>query len=95
MLIDNIKIKVSAGSGGNGAVAFMKKGIGPTGGNGGRGGSVYIIGVSDLGALQQFRFKKEVESGWLCTDSRDDAFHIKLAPGAHNGNRQGVRTFLK
>ena len=62
MLIDNIKIKVSAGSGGNGAVAFMKKGKGPTGGNGGRGGNIYIRGVSDLGALQQFRFKKEVEA---------------------------------
>ena len=62
MLIDNVTIKVSAGSGGNGAVAFMKKGRGPTGGNGGRGGNVYVRGVSDLGALQQFRFKKEVEA---------------------------------
>jgi len=60
MLIDNVKIKVSAGNGGDGAVAFMKKGKGPTGGNGGRGGNVYVEGVSDLGALQQFRFKKEV-----------------------------------
>ena len=62
MLIDNVKIKVSAGNGGNGAVAFMKKGKGPTGGNGGKGGDVYIEGVSDLGALQQFRFKKEIEA---------------------------------
>jgi len=60
MLIDDITIKVSSGDGGRGAVAFdnNKMGIGPTGGNGGKGGSVYFEGVSDLGALRQFRFKK-------------------------------------
>jgi GTP-binding protein len=38
---------------------------GPTGGNGGSGGNVYIEGVSDLGALKQFRYKKvnEAEDG--------------------------------
>jgi len=63
MLIDNAKINIWAGNGGNGAVAFMKKGKGPTGGNGGTGGNVYVEGVSDLSALQQFRFKKEIRAG--------------------------------
>ena len=62
MLIDNVKIEVFAGNGGNGGVAFMKRGVGPTGGNGGKGGSIYVEGVSDLGALQQFRFKKEIKA---------------------------------
>lgn len=61
MLIDDITIKVSAGNGGRGSVAFSKiKGTkGPTGASGGTGGSMYLEGVSDLGALVQFRFKKE------------------------------------
>jgi GTPase involved in cell partitioning and DNA repair len=34
--------------------------LGPTGGAGGNGGSVYFVGVSELDALKQFRFKKEI-----------------------------------
>ncbi len=62
MLIDDVKIKVSAGYGGKGAVAFNKNlmSLGPTGGSGGKGGSVFAEGVSDLSALNQFRFKKEL-----------------------------------
>ncbi len=64
MLIDEAKIDVSAGDGGKGAIAFNKNmmSLGPTGGSGGRGGSVYFEGVSDLNALSQFRFKKEIEA---------------------------------
>lgn len=62
MLIDNVTIRVKAGDGGNGAVAFnkAKMSLGPVGGNGGKGGSVYFEGVSDLSSLLQFRNKKEV-----------------------------------
>ena len=61
MIVDDVKITVIAGHGGKGFVAFSgtKMSQGPTGGNGGNGGSVFIEGVSDLGALRQFRFKKE------------------------------------
>ena len=64
MLIDDVTIKVKAGDGGKGAVAFNKNlmSLGPTGGSGGKGGSVYFEGVSDLGALSQFRYKKDVEA---------------------------------
>lgn len=62
MLIDDVKIKVGAGHGGDGAVAFNKNkmSLGPTGADGGNGGNVYFVGVSDLGALGQFRYKKEL-----------------------------------
>jgi len=62
MLIDDVKIKVKAGRGGDGAVAFnnAKMALGPTGASGGNGGSIYFEGVSDLGALGQFRYKKEL-----------------------------------
>jgi GTP-binding protein len=64
MLIDDIKIKVKAGHGGRGAVAFNKvmMSLGPTGADGGKGGSVYLEGVSDIGALSQFRGKKELKA---------------------------------
>ncbi len=64
MLIDDIKIQVTAGAGGKGAVAFNKNmmSLGPVGGSGGRGGSVYVEGISDLGALNKFRFKKEFKT---------------------------------
>ncbi len=61
MLIDEVTIKVKAGDGGRGAVAFNGnlKSLGPTGASGGEGGSVYLEGTDDLGALYQFRNKKE------------------------------------
>lgn len=60
MIIDDVKINVIAGSGGTGLAVFSKtkRTLGPTGGSGGNGGSVFLQGVSDLGALRQFRYKK-------------------------------------
>jgi GTP-binding protein len=64
MLIDDVTIKVSAGNGGKGAVAFNKNkmSLGPAGGSGGNGGSAYFEGVSNLSALNQFRYKKELRA---------------------------------
>ena len=62
MLIDDVTIKVKAGDGGKGAVAFNKNmmSLGPTGADGGNGGSIFLEGVSDLGILNQFRYKKQL-----------------------------------
>ncbi len=64
MLIDDVEVKINAGNGGKGAVAFNKNlmSLGPVGGSGGKGGSIYIEGVSDLSALNKFRFKKEIKA---------------------------------
>ena len=61
MLIDDVKISVTAGHGGKGTVAFnkTKMSLGPTGGSGGKGGSVFVEGISDLSVLNKFRFKKD------------------------------------
>lgn len=69
MLIDHVTIKVAAGHGGTGAVAFskIKMSLGPTGGSGGRGGDVYLEAVSDIGALRHFRTKKSFSA----EDGRD------------------------
>lgn len=61
MLTDEVKIKVCAGRGGDGVVAFdkIKMSLGPTGGNGGDGGDIYLKGVSDLTALNKYKSKKD------------------------------------
>lgn len=69
MIVDEVKIHIRAGHGGDGKVAFdtSKGGRGPTGGSGGRGGDVYMEGVSNLSALKIFRHKKffKAEDGGL------------------------------
>ncbi len=76
MLTDEVKIKVEAGKGGDGAVAFdkVKMALGPTGGRGGNGGNVYFEGVSDLLALRRYRHKKEhwAEDGKRGGNDRSD-----------------------
>ncbi|MDO8575058.1 MAG: GTPase ObgE [bacterium] len=76
MLIDDVIIKISAGKGGKGSVAFNKnlKSLGPAGGSGGDGGSIYAEGVSDFSALNQFRYKKDLsaENGMYGRDQFKD-----------------------
>ncbi len=62
MLVDDVKITVKAGDGGNGAVAFFAQKGGPAGGNGGKGGDIYLTGTSDIEALSQFKFKKSLQA---------------------------------
>src|SRR5258708_37988809 len=61
MFIDDITIRVGAGDGGKGAVAFNKNlhQYGPVGGSGGNGGSVFAEGSSKLDILSKYRSKKE------------------------------------
>jgi len=64
MFIDEIKIKLSAGRGGDGVVRwrhekFIDRG-GPSGGNGGRGGDAYVQAIRDPGILVRYRFLKEI-----------------------------------
>ncbi len=61
--LDEITISASAGRGGNGVVRwrrekFIAKG-GPNGGDGGRGGDVYIRAIRSLRVLDQYKSKKE------------------------------------
>ena len=59
--IDKAKIKISSGKGGNGVVAwrrekFVDKG-GPAGGDGGKGGSVYLVADEGLSTLLDFTYR--------------------------------------
>ena len=60
--IDEATISLEAGNGGDGIVAwrrekYVPKG-GPAGGDGGRGGDVYLEATPNVGTLVDFRFKK-------------------------------------
>lgn len=66
MLVDEVEILIQAGHGGSGKVAFHgKKGAGPSGGDGGRGGDVYAQATTDLYALAKYLShpKFEAENG--------------------------------
>ena len=68
--IDQAKITLKAGKGGNGIVSFRREKFvpagGPSGGNGGRGGSVILVADNNLQTLLDFKFKREIiaEDGW-------------------------------
>ena len=61
--IDEAKIEVIAGNGGNGVASLRrekhKPNGGPDGGDGGRGGSVYAIADENLNTLIDYRFTKK------------------------------------
>jgi GTPase len=66
MFVDAVKITFIAGKGGNGVVAwrrekYIPKG-GPTGGNGGHGGSIILKADPTIPSLEQFRHVKKIEA---------------------------------
>jgi GTP-binding protein len=64
--VDETEISVQAGNGGNGALSFRREKYiprgGPDGGNGGRGGSVYLIATEGLNTLADFRFVRHYQA---------------------------------
>ena len=61
--IDELKIHIKAGRGGEGVVRWRhEKGIeraGPAGGNGGKGGDIYVRAIRDVGILERYKNTKE------------------------------------
>ena len=76
MLYDRARIFIKAGNGGNGSASFRREKFvpfgGPDGGDGGRGGSVYLIVDPSLNTLLPFKFKT----------------HYKATEGGHGRGRQ-------
>lgn len=66
MVIDNVKISVKAGDGGNGAVSFRREKYiaagGPDGGDGGRGGNVILKVDNNTSTLLDFKYRKKFKA---------------------------------
>ena len=67
MFLDYVEIEVEAGAGGNGCVSFRREKYvprgGPDGGDGGRGGHVFLVGDESLNTLHPFTFRKRFRAG--------------------------------
>src|SRR5882672_8120710 len=67
MFIDRVKIHVQGGHGGNGVTAFRREKFvprgGPSGGDGGRGGDVWVVADSSLNTLVHLRYNPEHHAG--------------------------------
>ena len=63
MFVDKVVIRVKAGDGGNGAVAFHREKYvasgGPDGGDGGRGGNIVFVVQDGSSTLVDFRYKRK------------------------------------
>ena len=92
MFVDIAKIKIKAGNGGNGAVAFHREKYvaagGPDGGDGGRGGDIIFKVDTNLATLSDFRYKKkyvgkngENGRGSRCNGKRGEDTYIYVPKG--------------
>src|SRR6478735_3990419 len=66
MFVDEVEIHVAAGHGGRGALSFRREKFvprgGPDGGDGGHGGTIYMVARANLNTLLNYRFQKKFEA---------------------------------
>jgi GTP-binding protein len=78
-MIDTVEIVVQAGNGGDGFLAFRREKFvargGPEGGDGGNGGSIYLIATSDENTLQHLSYKRR--------------YHAAHGTGGKQSNKHG------
>jgi GTPase len=64
--IDQAEVEIQAGDGGDGLVAFRREKYvpagGPSGGNGGQGGSVFLVAKENLQTLLDFRYARQFKA---------------------------------
>ena len=90
--LDQAKIYLQSGKGGNGCISFRREKYvefgGPDGGAGGKGGDIIFEGSSSLNTLIDFRYKQHYKarkgtdgSGKNCTGARGEDIIIKVPIG--------------
>ena len=93
MFIDQASIRVKAGDGGSGCIAFRREKFvpkgGPSGGDGGGGGSVWIVASRRLNTLYHLQFQREWKAGRgehgmgsNCSGHQGDDVTIELPVGS-------------
>jgi GTP-binding protein len=92
MFVDSATIKLTAGKGGNGVVAwrrekYVPKG-GPVGGNGGNGGSILLKADRETPSLESFRNRRLIQAenglpggGNLCKGRNGESLTLKVPCG--------------
>ena len=92
MFVDEVDIHVEAGHGGRGCLAFRREKFvprgGPSGGDGGHGGSVYLVASPHINTLINFRFHPEFQAqrgehgmGSNCTGHGGDDLELEVPIG--------------
>ena len=92
MFVDEAKILVKAGNGGNGCVAFRREKFvprgGPSGGEGGHGGSIYLEANPNDNTLLRYRYNREFKAdrgrhgeGSNCTGHSGDDMILQVPVG--------------
>ena len=90
--VDEARIIVSAGGGGNGCLSFRREKYipfgGPDGGDGGDGGDLYLLADKQVNTLIDFRYKRNYKaergehgSGKLCSGVHGEDLFIKVPVG--------------
>ena len=92
MVVDKVSIKVSAGRGGDGCVSFLREKFvpkgGPDGGDGGRGGSIYLVATDGMNTLENLSHQKFIRAqngrpgaGDNCTGANAEDLYISVPAG--------------
>ena len=90
--VDEAKITVSAGGGGNGCLSFRREKYipfgGPDGGDGGDGGDLYLMADKQVNTLIDFRYTRNYKAergehgkGKLCSGARGEDLTVKVPIG--------------
>jgi GTP-binding protein len=94
--VDEATIDVAAGDGGNGCASFRREKYrefgGPDGGDGGRGGNVWVVADASLNTLIDFRYQRRFEAGRGEHGKGSDMYGAK---GADIEMRMPVGTVLR
>jgi GTP-binding protein len=92
LFLDEARILVKAGDGGNGCMAFRREKYvpkgGPSGGDGGHGGDVVLVGTAQQNTLLQFSYNPEHKAGRgghgegsNCTGADGDSIEVAVPVG--------------
>ncbi|MCK5894445.1 MAG: GTPase ObgE [Endozoicomonadaceae bacterium] len=90
--VDEAPVFVEAGKGGNGCMSFRREKFipngGPDGGNGGKGGGVYVEAENNLNTLVDYRYQRKFKatngeqgSGANCTGKQGEDLVLKVPVG--------------